>query len=69
MKAEADIEYEVEKSIDRLDKQYMRGVINQEQYESFAKFINEWADSMYEKNESSISPTEVTGSSPKSILL
>ena len=69
MKAEADIEYEVEKRIDRLDKQYMKGVISQEQYESLAKVINEWADSMYEKNESSTSPTKEIGSSPKSTLL
>jgi hypothetical protein len=44
---EDEIEYLVERKIDQLDSQYMRGIFSDSEYRSHMREINEWADQKY----------------------
>ena len=47
---ESQIEYRVEKAIDRLDRQFMSNQITQEQYDRDMVSIDKWAQQQYEAN-------------------
>ena len=47
---ESQIEYKVEKAIDRLDRQFMSNQITQDQYDRDMVSIDKWAQQQYEAN-------------------
>ena len=45
---ESQIEYKVEKAIDRLDRQFMSNQITQEQYDRDMLSLDKWAEQEYQ---------------------